>query len=536
VPDTSPLSITRQRAVDLKPHPENPRRGDVGLIADSLRLHGQFKPVIVQASTGYLIAGNHTRLAALRLLEEDRADGLTNSRWEHLYTVVRDLTDDEARAILLDDNRTSDVGGYDSQALLDVLGQLPSLDAVAGYGPSDVADLQRLLAPDAPGPVALTDADAIPDVGTGPTITQPGDLWFLGPHRLLCGDSTRRDDVDHLLGGETVHLLHSDPPYGMGKEADGIANDNLYGPKLDAFQTAWWSAWLPALADNGSAYVWGTAPDLWRWWYVGGLGSDPGLVLRNEIVWDKGVAQGQRLAGRHQYPTGSERCLFLMRGQQFLGNQNKADYWEGYEPLRAHLEAERNRAGWSNRDVNAITGTQMAGHWFTRSQFMPISANHYDALTQAADGKAFTRDYEELFAQLFPEHGGDGNGPRELAAALREGRSYFDNVHDAMRDVWAYGLVAGADRHDHATPKPVAMVERALLTSCPDGGGVGVPFAGTGPEFIAGHRTGRIVYGLELEPAYCDTVARRYAQHTGTTPVRQPAGTTNRIPAPELTR
>ena len=73
------------------------------------------------------------------------------------------------------------------------------------------------------------------------------------------------------MAGAKAVLCHADPPYGMGKEREGVANDNLYGEKLDAFQMAWWSVARAHLEDNASVYIWGNAEDLWRLWYVGGL-------------------------------------------------------------------------------------------------------------------------------------------------------------------------------------------------------------------------------------------------------------------------
>jgi DNA modification methylase len=369
---------------------------------------------------------------------------------------------------------------------------------------------------------AEPDADDTLPEPPAEVISRPGDLWLLGGrHRLLVGDSTDPASVQLVTGGRTAAMLHADPPYGMGKESDGVLNDNLYGPKLDAFQMLWWKAWLPALADNGSAYIWGNAPDLWRMWWAGGLGSDPGLMARNEIVWDKGSAPGMHAAGEHSYVTATERCLFLMRGQQFLGNLNKGDFPEVYEPLLAWLCAQLKQAGWTTGDVNRLTGTQMAGHWFTRSQFIPVSERHYRALQEAAAGRAFTRSYADLFGEMFPDVRGDGNAHRrDLAAQLREQRSPFDNTHDVMTDVWRYPRVTGEERFGHATPKPVRMAERAILTSSKPGDLVGVPFGGTGPEFVAGQRTGRDVAGIELEPRHADAICLRFQRATSLVPER----------------
>ncbi|MFM6252739.1 MAG: hypothetical protein ACKPEQ_26945, partial [Dolichospermum sp.] len=95
----------------------------------------------------------------------------------------------------------------------------------------------------------------------------------LGSHFLMCGDCTIGSNAKKLAnaaGVDKVTLLHADPPYGMGKEKDGVSNDNLYGDKLDKFQMQWWQTARLYLKDNASAYIWGNAEDLWRLWYKNG--------------------------------------------------------------------------------------------------------------------------------------------------------------------------------------------------------------------------------------------------------------------------
>jgi DNA modification methylase len=522
---------------ELIPATRNPKQHYIDGLLTSIGRFGYAAPALRDERTGRLVVG-HGRTEALRAMRdagENPPSGVAvdgDGRW--LVPVVcgwSSRSDAEAEAYLVADNRHTELGGWDDQELADLLTGVadfdPALLEAAGYSEGDFADLLASLSvheEESGRSAGLTDPDAIPAPPVEP-ISKPGDLWLLGPHRLLVGDSTNPADVRAVVGDASVTLIHADPPYGMGKEADGVANDNLYGSKLDAFQMQWWRAWLPFLADNGSAYIWGNAPDLWRLWWAGGLSADPGLLVRNEIVWDKGSAIGMRSELEHSYPTATERCLFLMRGQQFLGNQNKDDYWEGYEPLRVWLCAERDKVGWTNRDVNALTETQMAGHWFTQSQFAPISARHYRTLQDAATGRAFTKDYDELFSELFPTLRGDGNAHRrDLAAQLREDRTFFDNTHDTMCDVWSFPRVVGEDRHGHATPKPVAMVERALKSSSRAGDTIAAPFGGTGPEFIAASRLDRRVVGIELEPAWADVIARRYQEHTGEKPVLASTG------------
>lgn len=497
---------------ELTRFPGNAKRGDVGKIRESIRRNGQYRALVVrQCDDGLVIlAGNHTHDAIA-------AEGHATARCE-----IVTCDDTTARRINLADNRTAELGEMDNDALAELLSYLDGDYEGSGY---DEAFVEALIDGPEPNPAAgLTDSDHVPEAPAEPT-SKPGDIWQLGPHRLMCGDSTDPTAVRLLIGDDKLSLIHADPPYGMGKESDGVLNDNLYGPKLDQFQMQWWGAWLRTLADNGSAYIWGNAPDLWRLWWTGGLGQDEDLMVRNEIVWDKGSAIGMKSEGGHSYPIATERCLFLMRGEQFLGNQNKDDFWDGYEPLRSWLCTERDKAGWSSRDVNQLTGTQMSGHWFSQSQFAPIPARHYATLQAAACGRAFTKNYDELFQEMFPDARDGGNDHRrELSAKLREQRTFFDNAHDVMSDVWAFPRVTGDERQGHATPKPVAMVERAMKSSSQPGDTIGVPFGGSGPEFIAATHLDRRCVGIELEPRYVDVICRRFQEHTGTLPVLQATG------------
>jgi len=304
------------------------------------------------------------------------------------------------------------------------------------------------------------------------------------------------------MGGTKADLVHADPPYGMGKEKDGVQNDNLYRDKLDAFQMAWWSTFRPHIVDNASAYIWGNAADLWRLWYRGGLADSERMTLRNEIVWSKGDAGAggishQGAEGLRLFPQSTERCLFFMLGEQGFNN-NADNYWEGWEPIRAYLEGEMKRAGWTVKDLNRITGTNMGGHWVTKSQWALITAEHYAKIQVAArDHDAFKRDHDAL--------------KRDFYAT----RAYFDNTHDNMTDVWEFSRVTGEERHGHATPKPAAMMCRAIKSSTPDGGLVVEPFLGSGTTLIAAEQLGRRCYGMEISPQYCDVIVKRWETLTG---------------------
>jgi DNA modification methylase len=479
---------------------------NVDMIATALRAVGPARSIVIDehdtvlAGNGVVAAAHQAGIVRVHVVEA-AGDALVAVR-------RRGLSEAQKRELAMFDNRTAELAEWNVEQL--AADQREGLDFAPFFTDEEL---------DAILPATLHRGHADPEDIPPPRTTAiaRGDVIALGDHRLYCGDTTRPEAIAQLSGGERCSVLHADPPYGMGKEADGIANDNLHGAHLDAFQMQWWRAWVAVLADNGSAYVWGTAPDLWRWWWRGGLGDEEGLMVRNELVWNKGSAFGMASDLGHSYPPCTERCLFLMRGQQFLGNQNKADYWPGYDPLRTWLVAERDKAGWTNTDVNRITGTHMAGHWFTTSQFHPIAERQYRHLQIAAEGRAFVEPYADLFDRVFGVVREGGNTHRrELSARLREARTFFDNGHDTMTDVWTFPRVVGEERFGHATPKPVAMMIRALRTSSAPGDLVGVPFAGTGPEVIAAVQLGeRRVIAAELEPVYCQIVVDRWEAFTG---------------------
>jgi len=354
----------------------------------------------------------------------------------------------------------------------------------------------------------LIDDDEIPEVEEA--VTKLGDLWLLGEHRVLCGDATKKEDVERLMEGQRAELLHADPPYGMGKEKDGIINDNLYREKLDAFQMDWWESFRPYLEDNGSAYIWGNAEDLWRLWYVGGLKDSERLTFRNEIYWvQEGTSWGRSgMKGLRQFAVNGERCLFFVLGEQGFNN-NADNYWEGWESIRHYLDEERKKMGWKVSDIIEITGKSSASHYFTTSQWMFPTEEHYKAIQSASKNDAFKKDYD-AFKKDYDTLKKDYDA---LKKEFYSTRAYFDNTHDNMTDVWRFDRVKGGERHGHATPKPVEMIERIIKSSSQEK--VIEPFLGSGSTLIACEKTNRKCYGMEIDPHYCDVIVKRWEDFTG---------------------
>lgn len=120
----------------VKPWPDNPRRGDTGALAESLHANGQYRPAVVQAATGRICAGNHMWLAA------------KNLGWSHIAAIHVDLTDEEAKRILVADNRIGELGGYDERLLAGVLGELATTDLAlegTGYDQDALEDLVAMV-------------------------------------------------------------------------------------------------------------------------------------------------------------------------------------------------------------------------------------------------------------------------------------------------------------------------------------------------------------------------------------------------------
>jgi DNA modification methylase len=371
----------------------------------------------------------------------------------------------------------------ENQALQDMIAGINSLD--------DITDLIDSINE------GLTDPDDIPDEPEA-TWVQRSDLFQLGEHRLLCGDSTNEADVALLMNSKLASLIHADPPYGMNKEFE---NDNLHAESLDKFQMEWWKICRSHVEDNGSAYIWGNTEDLWRLWFQGGLKDSERLTFRNEITWDQvtGVSWGRDgMAGLRMYAQMGERCLFFMIGEQGFNN-NADNYWEGFEPIRLYLEGERKKMGWDIPTMKRIVGhSDLSGdHWTSKSQWTFPTEKVYKALQEGSKYAAFNREYAEL---------------RDAFYATR---AYFDNTHDNMSDVWLFPRVMGDDRYGHATPKPVEMVERIVKSSCISGGLIFDPFTGTGTTIIASERHSRTCYGMELDPKYVQVAIERWENYTG---------------------
>lgn len=354
-------------------------------IADSLRLFGQRKPIVVmQADGGFVVIAGNGTLEAARLLGWD----------EIAVAVVPDnWTSDEAAAYAIADNRSAELAAWD-EAGLNM--QLAELEA-AGWEP-------ETLGFDGNGGLGADEVveDDVPEPPADP-VTKPGDLWLLGDHRVLCGDSTDHAAVARLMGGGVADAMFTDPPWNVAIGGDGnprhrqragLKNDNLPAEEFAAFLNGFAGASLPYV--SGDVYC------------VLGASEWPtlDLALRNN--------------GLHWSAT-----IIWVKDMFVLG---RSKYHRRYEPI-----------------------------WY----------------------------------------------------GWRDKSSFCDRRN--LDDVWEIPRPKRSD--EHPTMKPVELVARAIENSAPSS--VLDPFLGSGTTLIAAEQTGRVCYGLELDPGYCDVIVQRWENLTG---------------------
>jgi site-specific DNA-methyltransferase (adenine-specific) len=280
----------------LKPHGKNPRRGDLDLISESLKINGQYRPVVANRRTGEILAGNHTWKTAKR-------DG-----WTEIAVTWVDVDDEAARRIVAVDNRSNDLAEYDDRLLAELLAEVEDL-AGTGYNQDDVDEITRRVLDDegTPGP-GNTDPDDIPELPAEPR-SAPGDLWLLGPHRLVCGDSTDVGALETLLAGARADCVWTDPPYGveivggshalsreerLAKGGKTIQNDDLTADGLQDFLRRAFGAAFTVTKGGACWYV--AAPP-------GPLHAEFAIVLKELNIWRQTLVwvKDQFVLGHNDY-------------------------------------------------------------------------------------------------------------------------------------------------------------------------------------------------------------------------------------------
>lgn len=274
---------------DLTPYANNPRNNDAAVraVAASIREFG-FKVPIVIDSNNVIVAG-HTRHRAAQLLQLETVPCI----------MADDLTEEQVQAFRLADNKTAELAEWDDDKLAVELAQLKDIDMSAfGFDElSDTAEVDEM----------NDDPDAMAEEIAEP-ITQLGDIWQLGEHRLICGDSTDGAVVAKLMDGKKADMLLTDPPYNVGytgKTADAltIQNDEMSDKDFFNFLVKAFTAARDNLKAGGAFYIWHA--DLQGLNFRKALAA-AGFELRQCLIWAKNTI----VLGRQDYQWQHEPCLY----------------------------------------------------------------------------------------------------------------------------------------------------------------------------------------------------------------------------------
>lgn len=345
------MKIINKLTKDLVPYDKNTKKHDkkqISNVAESIHQYGFVQPLVIDKD-GVVVIG-HCRLLAAKKLKMKEVP----------CVCVEDLTEEQVKALRIVDNKSNE-----SEWDMDFLEmELPEID-LSGF------DFDFGIEPKDEEIEVVEDEPPEVDEETDP-ITKLGDIWQLGRHRVMCGDSTDRATVEKLMNGEKADMVFTDPPYGMKKENEGVLNDNLNFDNLLDFNKKWIPLTFENLKYNGSWYCWGIDEPLMDIYshILKPMQKQNKITFRNLITWDKGNGQGQRSEEFRMYPIADEKCLFVMVGVQGF-NTNADNYFEAWEPIRLYLLNERQKCGWDIPLMKMIAGhsDKSRDHWTSKSQW-----------------------------------------------------------------------------------------------------------------------------------------------------------------------
>ena len=303
-------SIEHRAVADLVPYARNARTHDdaqVARIAGSIREFGFCNPVLVDGENG-IIAG-HGRVLAARRLGLERVPVIE----------LAHLTEAQKKAYILADNRLAEQAGWDRELLALELADLGDLGVDLGMIGFEGAELDALLGLGAGDP-REEETPPLPET----PVSRTGDLWLLGPHRLICGDATTPDDVARVLEGVRPHLMVTDPPYGVAYDPDwrnraGAAATQRTGKVLNDHRADWRDAW--ALFPGDVAYVWHGALHATT---VAESLIATGFEIRSQIIW----AKERHVLSRGHYHWQHEPAWYAVRGKgHWSGDRRQSTLW-----------------------------------------------------------------------------------------------------------------------------------------------------------------------------------------------------------------
>lgn len=276
---TVAVNSISQDPANLRKHGER----NIDAIVASLRKFGQQHPIVID-NKGIILSGNGRYMAAVKL------------GWQEIEVVESSLTGSSATAYAIADNRTAELAEWDTTALAETLRALQSEEFdtdAAGYSESEIDALVEGLGSEFLAGDKEIIEDAIPEPPVDP-ITKAGDLWILGEHRLLCGDSTNADDVARLMGENHIEVIITDPPYGMSFQSNYRSTKHK---EIDGDSTPELLQYTASITAKHSSYIW------CRWDNITDIPKPKSLITWVKNNWSMGDL-------KHEHARQTEVCAF----------------------------------------------------------------------------------------------------------------------------------------------------------------------------------------------------------------------------------
>ncbi len=395
----------------LHPWEENPRLNDqsVDAVAESIRSFGFNVPILCDKHLT-IIAG-HTRWKAANKLGMRKVP-----------VVVIEMTEAKRRAFAIADNKTAEISDWDFPKLKELLNELKSEDIdIKSMGFSD-QEIRRLILDEDP------DENTMPQINPEEVSTRSHDLYILGDHRLLCGDSRNKDSIVLLTGGHAIDHIFGGPPYFNQRAYSHWEEYKVYLEDMRKIIQN-----CHAILKDGAVCVWNIA---------NGCSTHHNHVSHHSNIFEE--SQFKYLDTIVWKKTGANYAI----------------------PRNFHIM--RNRC-------------------------------YYPAL-----------EWEAILVYQKP-----GNLPK----MTREGRDYMSKYHT---DVWEIPAVTNqVEQFGHPAVCPVEIPYRSIQAYSGAGATVFEPFGGSGTTLIAAEKSSRKAYIMELNPAYCDIIVKRWEQFTGNKAIRK---------------
>lgn len=446
------MKISTLPIEEIKPYEKNPRRNDqaVDKVANSIREFGFRQPIVVD-ETNTIIIG-HTRYKAAKKLRLKEVP----------VHVATGLSQEKVNALRIADNRTNEEAEWDNSLLAEELADLITSGFDTTLTGFDTDEIDKLLAP------TPEEADAAARVDKAAELakawkTAPGQLWNLGTHRLLIGDSTKAKDVARLMGGELADLVHTDPPYGVSyqSEATGnLKNDDLRQDALVGLLKPAICLMAEHAKDTAAFYIWHASSTRRDFeWAM----DAAGLEEKQYITWIK----ESLVLGRADYHWQTEPCFYASkRGHQqaWHGKRDQTTAWRITRvPANGELEV------WLDDGAAISDGTHSV-------YLTPRPPKGNKRLLRVADGQEI----------------------RLIATKTAS-------------DAWQIRREPHKELL-HPTTKPTELCIRAITNSSQPGDIVLDLFGGSGSTLLGCHNTGRRCRTMELDPKFAAVILERFRE------------------------